>query len=123
MMAFWSWHSPACLLQKVPGRTMLDNDFNNENGSEVPNDNQQIRVHYREISQDLPDGSTTFGPIETVDIKVDETDERISGTDGSGRHTVVFERWNRLQIRARSGDDESPTRFVGDVERIEEVLR
>lgn len=102
---------------------MYTENIQRQNDCEVPNDNQQIRVHYREISQDLPNGSTTFGPIKTVDIEVDETDERISGTDGSGRHTVVFERYGKVKIRGRDGDDESPTRFVGDVERIEEVHR
>jgi hypothetical protein len=81
----------------------------------------RVRVVYREVDQDLADGSMSFGPEETVDVDVSEvTDSLICGTTPDGRDIVVH-RGHRKEIRTRPSHRDSGAfrRLLGYRQRVE----
>ena len=81
----------------------------------------RIRVVYREVTQDLPNGSMHFGDEESLEFVVDEIHEgRIRGHTDDGLDVVVW-RGGRKDVRVREADSGPFSTKLGSRQRFERV--
>jgi hypothetical protein len=82
----------------------------------------RIRVVYREVDHDVVDGSMSFVPEKTIDVRVETiTDSVVEGVTPDGRDIVV-RRGHHKEVRTRpAGETGTFRRLLGYRQRFERV--